>query len=460
MYSLIIQIPRGDCRVVMRAPRYATTRQKACHPCSAAKAKCDRKLRRCTRCLQRGLSCAYPQAAPPGDSAPGTGVNGKVCRTRPTTSIPSTSQDLHPTPECDSSEGIDTWSLVPELTGSMSGCSQTNVSSSSTVGDQTLQGLRLSATNSQSGASETLDFSNLEVFSPINVDDIRNRWLNPYVPVPGQKIKEYSANTTFFISKILKSYAAVTVHGRGVPPFVHSSQVMATSSSPPLSTCLSLVRMCEKPLPGSESVTADVLQREMSRLYAQRETYDDWSLLATFQAYLIYSMVLFFRLGDTSSSFLRQAMMNLQDLACCSSRQGVMCIAEKHHSRPRWEAWVVVEAKRRTLFTMYLFDNVLSALDGLQTFLGTELEGLPAPSNKSLWRAQTRHEWETEYNVHLVDWKEGGFRIDETWPIPTDVLGDEAELLERRNRVDKWLESVDEFGTMIYAVTSCTHGGI
>ena len=316
---------------------------------------------------------------------------------------------------------------------------------------------RPNAVGGEFAVSETLDFSGLELLCPINADDISNRWLNPYIPVPEQKIKQYPAVITAFIYKILKSYATITVRGRGIPPFVHPSQMTAMSTRPPLATCLTLVRICENVLPGSDGVAADVLQREMISLYQQHPTYDAMTLLEAFQAYLIYSMVLFFTLSQCSNPFLRQAVVNLQDLACSSSRCGLICVAEQQRARPRWEAWIVTEAKRRTLFAMYLFDSLLSAQDNLPTFLGTELQGLPAPANKCLWRAQTRYEWETTYNVHLADWAEGGLNIDELWPSPPH-LG-EPGLLERRNRVEQWLENVDEFGTMLYAVTSCTHGG-
>lgn len=115
----------------------------------------------------------------------------------------------------------------------------------------------------------------------------------------------------------------------------------------------------------------------------------------------------------------------------------------------------MAEAKRRTLFTVYLFDSVLSAQDGLPTFLGTELRGLPAPSSRSLWQASS-HDWVLAFNVHLVDWVDRDLSIDELWPIPTDF--DETAIVERRRRVDQWLENIDEFGTVIYAVTSTTHG--
>lgn len=298
--------------------------------------------------------------------------------------------------------------------------------------------------------------SNAEMCCPIDADAIRNRWLNAYLPVPGQKTKEYSPPITAFIYRILKAYAAIAIHGRGVPPFVHASQVKPGSISQLLATCLTLIRMCDKPLPGGEGAAIDVLQREMSSVYEQHDKYDDDDSLAAFQACLIYSMVLFFHLGQAQNPTIREAMMNLQHLACSTSRKGLMCISETQRKRPQWETWIVVEAKRRALYTMYLFDGVFSAQDGLPTALGTELTGLPAPSNKQLWQAQTRYEWEAAYNTYLAD-SMHGLRIDELWPVP-DGLND-AGLVHRRSRVDRWLQEVDEYGTMLYAVTSCTHGG-
>ncbi|KAF3054834.1 hypothetical protein GL218_07711 [Daldinia childiae] len=452
----------------MKGTRYSISRQKACQPCSTAKTKCDRKAECCTRCALRGLSCSYPQTSLSRASSRDVGDNtGESTEAGLYNSISDTSilSGANPGPEI--STGPDPQSLgsrsstsqslavgLMQTSGSMS---PTDTSSATFVTSHIPDESILSITSRAPGSSEVLDFSNLELFSPIDVDGISNRWLNTYIPIPGQKVKEYPATITAFIYRLLKSYATVAVRGRGVPPFVHPSQISVTSTRPPLSTCLSLVRICENPLPGSEGVAADVLQREMNNLYEQQGTYDDFTLLAAFQAYLIYSMVLFFKLNQVSGSFLRQAMMNLQELACSSSRNGLMCIAEQQRARPRWEAWIVAEAKRRALFTMYLFDSVLSTQDGLQTFLGTELQGLPASADKYLWRAQIRRDWETAYNIYLAHWPEETFRIDELWPIPAGI--DEPGLLERRNRVDRWLENVDEFGTMLYAVTSCTHGG-
>jgi hypothetical protein len=302
-----------------------------------------------------------------------------------------------------------------------------------------------------------LDFSSLELICPINADEITNRWLNPYVPVPGQVIKDYHPRISDLIFRILKSYVNSAIRGNGFPPFLHSSQVMASSLSLPLANCLSFVRVCQKLHRGSEGAAVNILHQEMNKIFEQHTMCNDMDLLATFQAYLIYAMAIFFRLNEGPNSFLRQAMMNLQELACLTSRRGLMCLAEDQHTRPKWEAWIVAEAKRRALFTMYLFDNILSRHEGLPTFLGSELQGLLAPASKALWEAKSRHDWEAKYNIHLAEWPESGLSVDELWSIPSDW--GEPKIEERRKRVDQWLEDIDEFGVLIYTVTSCTHGG-
>ncbi|KAF5632554.1 clock-controlled 8 (ccg-8) [Fusarium tjaetaba] len=245
-----------------------------------------------------------------------------------------------------------------------------------------------------------IQFDTLDLVCPINSDDIKNRWLNSYVPLPGQSPKNYSQSVINFVYRMLKSYASTVIRGR-LPPFIHPMQ----QSLVPLSTCFTLVRICD-PLPSNVSIAADILQREMTRLYEERGTYEGINLLGLFQAYLIYSMVLFFHLGP-SMPFLRQAMINLQEIACTTSREGLVCTAEQRGAVPKWESWIMAEAKRRTLYTMYFLDNVLSAHDGITTYLGTELRGLYSPASKYMWQAD-RNGWEQSCNSHLAEW---GIRI-------------------------------------------------
>ncbi|CAK7230700.1 hypothetical protein SCUCBS95973_007660 [Sporothrix curviconia] len=333
-----------------------------------------------------------------------------------------------------------------------------------------------------------------ELVCPIKADDISIRWMNAYVPTADQTVKAYRPSTIAFLHRSLKAYSGMVVRGRGIPPFIHPMQMAGSgsgngtiagagpsahgSSAAALATCLSLARVCDTTLAGFSRATAEatsaVLKREMDRLYAAAQqlaqpgtTVDHFTSLAAFQAYLLYTLVLFFQLERPGDPFLRQAIMALQEIACISARHGLVCVAEQNNEQPRWPAWVVAEAKRRTLYVVYLFDSVLSAHHGQASYIGTELRGLPAPSSKALWQAASQPEWSKAYGVHLEDWGaaalpraatlSAGLTIDELWayPFPDDAAG----LARRRDRVDRWLETVDEYGTMMYAVTSSTHGG-
>ncbi|RAK90765.1 hypothetical protein BO79DRAFT_280869 [Aspergillus costaricaensis CBS 115574] len=381
----------------MKPSRYSTSRQKACQQCASAKARCDRRSggrEPCSRCMHRGIPCSYVQD--------------------------------------DASERNPTSPVAPP--------------SPFSVSDSSLRGL----------GGDVLDFSSLDLVCPINADDIQNRWIQAYIPMPGQAVKNYPDGVRSYIYLTLRSYSAMAVSGRGTLPFIHPKQMIAQPAGSPLTTCLSLVRICSNQLPGSRQAAVGVLRREIQTLDQDRAKYTSDGLFAAFQSYLIYSMVLFFILGQSCDDDFRAIMTSLQELACASSRQGLICAADQRRARPKWEEWIITEAKRRTLYVMYLFDSILSSQEGLPTFLGTELRGLPAPANKLLWQAGTRYEWEREYNVHMADWMEGCLTIDELWPTPDD-LG-EVGVARRRARVDQWLQNLDEYGTMLFAIMRCTHG--
>lgn len=311
-------------------------------------------------------------------------------------------------------------------------------------------------TSSSNDAAEghCLNFSDLDLVCTIDADGISNRWLNPYVPAPCQKAKTYDPTVTAFIHRMLRSYASIAVHARGIPPFVHSLQLGEGVESGPLHTCLNNIRLYERTIPNDGTAT-DLLRQEMDRIFEQRDEYRMPTSLAAFQAYLLYSLVLYFWVSDGRGSIMIQPMMQLQELASITAKQGIACLAEQQHTRPKWEAWIVAEAARRAMYIMYLFDGLLSARDNIPSFLGTELTELPAPACQNLWNASGRQDWERRYNSFLAQWPEGYLTIDELWPAPQDF--DESGVSRRQVRVDHWLEDVDKFGTMLFSVTSYIH---
>ena len=199
-----------------------------------------------------------------------------------------------------------------------------------------------------------------------------------------------------------------------------------------------------------------MLDQEMAAICELKGTYDHLTLLGAFQAYLIYVMTLYFMLDEGQDIDLRQRITKLQELACDTCSRGLVCTAEVAETRPQWPSWIIAESTRRSLYIMYLFDNLLCVEDNIPVYVGTELKGLPAPAGKPLWRATDGESFKAAYNLHLADWNGSGLAIDELWRSSEDVTLE--MLVSRRERIDRWLESVDEYGVFLYAVTSCTHG--
>lgn len=445
----------------MKNSRYSSSRQKACQNCSAAKAKCDRGKGQCIRCARRGFNCTYSQshnADRPTQHTGTTNSDGGPCSPASLTDSLSTGFGNGMTPIIENTQFPDF-----ALSGNMTMASSVPYSPTTLSATPSRTTIVPAATGNTifsrnpPDVPNTLDFSGLELICPINVEGITSRWMNPYIPDPEQKIKSYPASIISFIFRIFKSYAASAIRGRGILPFIHPTQMKRQMPSSPLTTCLSLVRMCQDPLPGVENAAVAILQREMGIITESRESYDSMSLLAAFQAYLIYSMVLYFRLDVARDHSIRQTLISLQELAYASCKGGLVCATDQNRTRPRWEEWIVAEAKRRTLYMMYLFDSVVSTRENVPTYLGTELRGLPAPAAGTIWEAGTRSDWEQAYNHFLAEWMEPGLAIEELWPIPAEM--NESDIANRRSRVDHWLEDIDSFGTMLYAVVSCTHGG-
>jgi hypothetical protein len=160
--------------------------------------------------------------------------------------------------------------------------------------------------------------------------------------------------------------------------------------------------------------------------------------------------------NSTSSLIDSATLINLQTLSSRLAQTGLVCSSELTQSRPDWESWIIGEATRRTVYAMYLFDNVFNAMNGMPSFVGEELEDLPAPAEKVLWEARDRGIWEREYNAFLARWEGGGLKLGELWPR---IEGDEDDGDgERKDRVERWVGDVDEFGMMLYAVVVHTYG--
>lgn len=377
-----------------------TVLQKACGSCASAKVRCD-KAPTCARCRHRGLTCHYPLTDQVAQSASQASMLTSV-------SLPCTSE-----------------------------------SRASTAGITLASPPSLETTNSQS----------TRLICGIDASAIQNRWLKTFMLGSDDESKTLPFGTAAFVRQILKSYTNMIMKNRRPPPFIHHNQIR---DHPELSHCFRLLQtMAVQPVGQSHGFAPELLQREMIRLFDQHALYDSQTMLGAFQAYLIYSMILFFHTG---SAGLQDHITNLQQLASVSLTQGATVTTDSTWDTPDWDFWAHAEAKRRSTYTMYLFDNLLCATDGLPMFVATELAGLPAPAPKTLWEASSYDAWQRGYAFQLTTCRAWPLQIEELWSPPPHFTPEGTT--ERSRRVDEWLSGVEEFGTMLFAVTASTHGSV
>ncbi|KAJ6482959.1 hypothetical protein C8R47DRAFT_1133362 [Mycena vitilis] len=307
-----------------------------------------------------------------------------------------------------------------------------------------------SANDSSSGIPEDLRGVVTTLDCPPTLESIQigSRWLDALIPVPGKVAKKFTLPLIQYISRVLKGYPKSLCRDE-LPPIVHPFQ--STAPQLALTNCQTLLRMWENKAPGSESLVRETVWREMNRLFEEHHSYDPVALLSACQAYLLYAVHFFFSAeADASRMIDTTIMINLQELASAISLTG---LCEPTLPSPGWESWIIAEAKRRTLYSMYTFDHVYNYSHNITSYIGTELGPLPAPSSKTLWTASTKDAWEKEYERYIAEWSSDIPRLKDLWPHQI-----EAVATERRERADRWVESVDEFGMFMFTITIMSLG--
>ncbi|KAF1977430.1 hypothetical protein BU23DRAFT_564940 [Bimuria novae-zelandiae CBS 107.79] len=143
----------------------------------------------------------------------------------------------------------------------------------------------------------------------------------------------------------------------------------------------------------------------------QKQQYKQWDLLAAFQAYIIYVTLL---LNPAAEPVIDQSiMLNLQDsahtialngLVHASEHAGYSSMSPKYANRPYPQSlllsvWALGEATRRSLFAMYMLDDVVNTFSNVSCILGDELSDLLPPCSEKLWRARDEGVWRRVYDM-------------------------------------------------------------
>ncbi|OJJ03121.1 hypothetical protein ASPVEDRAFT_133782 [Aspergillus versicolor CBS 583.65] len=419
-----------------------TPRRKACGNCARSKARCSLEKPACSRCRLTDRSCVYETAALASEQRNSGLAQGGLQAEPERLNCPRASFLL------DSNSASTTLQTPVSL-------SDASAPSWLPVGDticyppsQQLHGQCIEGTV----GNNELAFGDIDLTPTSEADKIRSRWLRPYFMTTLDRIeipKVVLPYTIQFIKRILRTYPRNMLEDGHLPPIIHQAQVKGSEVPRALANCYSLVRMWEHAVPGSEEVVMSTLRREMDRLSSESPDQHDYQLLCSFQAYLIYSILMYF---SPRGNFSENTMIALMDLAFRTSRNGLSCTAEIERTKPTWESWIVAAAKRRAVFILYVFSSIYNADRMLPDFIADELRTVYVPGHKALWEADNRETWNKVYYRYLSDWEDGSLVISELWAFP------EKKEPKRRERIERWVGTVDEFGMMMFALCAHIHG--
>lgn len=124
---------------------------------------------------------------------------------------------------------------------------------------------------------------------------------------------------------------------------------------------------------------------------------------------------------------------------------GMLLHEEASHVRPSWRVWAHIEAKRRTLISIYFLHWANSAYHGTRHFNCLQLGRMLAVGPKWLWQATDEETWMNLYPRWLAQW--GG----------KELIQAEFFLVERGpvmdSRVERWLEDADELGLLMMTIS-------
>jgi len=218
----------------------ALPRKKACKQCTKAKVRCGLERPSCRRCQSRDLPCKYLTLGPlPGNVA--TPTRPPFDATEP--EQPTAPARYQPTPI----GPVDDIFFNPHLT-------------------PTLQRQNQEFRSAGAQHRNTTDYTTIDLISVTDSALIRDRWLQSFLPTPGQRAKVLPPHTVQFLSCIFRSYSRKLLRPGNFPPFVNSLQVVEGELPQALANCFSLVRMWVGREQGSEVMVVETVRSEMERL--------------------------------------------------------------------------------------------------------------------------------------------------------------------------------------------------
>ncbi|KAH0194628.1 hypothetical protein KCV03_g277, partial [Aureobasidium melanogenum] len=162
--------------------------------------------------------------------------------------------------------------------------------------------------------------------------------------------------------------------GTGSPPFIHPSQLQNSEYPPPLARCATIAHMWANQTSDGGDIVREAILREAQALFESDglNSSNDMERLVSMQAYLLLCLMLLPSCTTEPMMVPQEMKINLQELTAKSAREGLICPAEQTGSRPDYLSWILAEAKRRTLYAVYMVDDVINTLGNMPCVLGDD----------------------------------------------------------------------------------------
>ncbi|RDW82486.1 hypothetical protein BP6252_03598 [Coleophoma cylindrospora] len=297
--------------------------------------------------------------------------------------------------------------------------------------------------------------SELELYDSLPFDIIEPKF--PKAFQPRRLLNQQISLNRRFIICTLRSYPSMLLSGTRLPPFIHpkfmvkASEHSSAERSLPgsLGMCLSIVNWYSVKNKENSEYIWRAIRMEQERISAQCSQFDSLNAVAALQAMAIYTLL---RLSEDNEDLTNFDVPLISTMLKVAERSSVLAIrysGSDTGGKITWEGWILAESLRRTVIVLFIVDLIfdMSAANPASCD-GTQFARMTLPSARNIWQASTRLEFEKAFSTQPI-----GLGLSNHLTYG-DLLKFQRHVDTGGERLDNWLSSVDDFGTLVMAAAS------
>ncbi|MCJ1443534.1 MAG: hypothetical protein MMC23_004032 [Stictis urceolatum] len=207
-------------------------------------------------------------------------------------------------------------------------------------------------------------------------------------------------HATVLISNILSAFPQVMLRRQTFPPFIHGH--WHTSSLPEkLASCMSISQLFSTRASETQAFLWRTIQAEDQRFRDELMTLSPREIHSAIQAVVIYIIMIIVDRGTDRPELAERMIWTFKILSLrFRDLMGdeYFSNTEGTHPSMTWEDWVFAETRRRVTCLWFVLSRVFS-FQAFVSCTGRETE-MPLVSNRRLWEARSREEWEDEKAIY------------------------------------------------------------